>query len=67
MHHYAPLCTIMKLIMVVLVQSTTGSTTLIAEDKLDDQTLIKLKILIDKEEVCRCVCVYACSYMHPYM
>ena len=52
----------MKLIMVVLVQSTTGSTTLTAEDKLDDKTLIKLKILIDEEEVCRCM-----MYTQPHV
>ena len=48
---------------IVMLQSTTGTTTLTAEDKLDDQTLIKLKILIDEEEVCRFVCMamYMCA------
>ena len=55
----------------IMLQSTTGSTVLTAEDKLDDQTLIKLKILIDEEEVhmyvCRCMlCTHShmCSYMN---
>ena len=38
-------------VLLFMVQSSTGSTTLTAEDKLDDQTPIKLKILIDEEEV----------------
>ncbi|XP_065911087.1 5-oxoprolinase-like isoform X2 [Dysidea avara] len=32
------------------VKKVTGSTSLVAEDKLDDQTPIKLKIIIDEEE-----------------
>ena len=56
-----------------MLQSTTGSTALSAEDRLDDQTLIKLKILIDEEEVrtvCRCMlCTHShvCTYMNIQM
>ena len=62
MHHYAPLWNWLWLCWYRVQQVALPwllRTNLMTK-------LWQVKILIDKEEVCRCVCVYACSYMHPY-
>ena len=49
-------------VLLFVVQSSTGSTILTAEDKLDDQTPIRLKILINNEEVCN-VHMHMCNIL----